>query len=259
MAAYTGVVGEFISDDKVKRLFEGALIVATENSKLSAGQIIFAIIYILTVPILVLLLSGDWLWVEGWIFSIWLIIISVSTVIYLYQKDPELLKERFKQPGTGNEKVWDKYFLYGFQLLFLVWIVIIPIDAKRYEWTTNFPLWLKGLGGMGLLISFFFLYRSFTDNTFLSPLVRIQTERNQHVVSTGVYGFVRHPMYLGAIFLFIGTPILLGSQYGILIGLVISFLLVARIFGEEKMLVEELDGYEDYRNQVKYRLIPLVW
>jgi protein-S-isoprenylcysteine O-methyltransferase Ste14 len=66
-------------------------------------------------------------------------------------------------------------------------------------------------------------------------------------------------MYLGAIFLFIGTPILLGSQYGVLIGLVISFLLVARIFGEEKMLIEELDGYEDYRNQVKYRLIPLVW
>lgn len=259
MAAYTGVVGEFISDDKVKQLFKGASIVATENSKLSAGQIIFAIIYILIGPILILLLSGDWLWIEGWIFNVWLILISVSTVIYLYRKDPELLRERFKQPGTGNEKVWDKYFLYGFQLLFLAWIVIMPLDAKRSEWTTNFPLWLKVLGGIGLLISFLFLYRSFTDNTFLSPLVRIQTERNQHVVSTGVYGFVRHPMYLGAIFLFIGTPILLCSQYGILIGLVGSFLLVARIIGEEKMLIEELDGYKDYRNQVKYRLIPLVW
>ncbi|HEY9603734.1 MAG TPA: isoprenylcysteine carboxylmethyltransferase family protein [Allocoleopsis sp.] len=237
----------------------GNVPMATENSRLSAGQIIFAIIYILIGPILVLFLSGDWLWVEGWIFGVWLIIISVSTVIYLYRKDPELLKERFKQPGTDNQKVWDKYFLYGLQLLFLAWIVIMPIDAKRYEWTTDFPLWLKSLGGIGLLISFFFLYRSFTDNTFLSPLVRIQTERNQQVVSTGVYRFVRHPMYLGAIFLFIGTPILLGSQYGVLMGLVISFLLVARIFGEEKMLVEELDGYEDYRNQVKYRLIPLVW
>ncbi len=98
MAAYTGVVGEFISDDLVRQLFEGVLIVATENSRLSAGQIILAIIYILLVPILVLLLSGDWLWVEGWIFRVWLIIISVSTVIYLYRKDPELLRERFKPP-----------------------------------------------------------------------------------------------------------------------------------------------------------------
>ena len=232
---------------------------ATENNKLSAGQIIFAIVYILIVPILILLLSGDWRWIEGWIFGIWLIIISGVTVIYLARQDPELLRERFKQPGADNQKVWDKYFLYGFQLLFLAWIVLMPLDAKRYEWTTNFPLWLKSLGAIGLLISFFFLYRSFTDNTFLSPLVRIQTERKQYVVSTGVYGFVRHPMYLGAIFLFIGTPILLGSQYGVLIGVIISSLLVARVFGEEKMLTEELEGYEDYRKRVKYRLIPLLW
>lgn len=231
----------------------------TENNRLSAGQILLATAYILITPLLVLSLSGDWLWVEGWIFSVWLILISGVTIIYLYRKDPDLLKERFKQPGADNQKVWDQYFLYGFQLLFLAWIVMMPIDAKRYEWTTNFPLWLKVLGGVGLFISFFFLYRSFTDNTFLSPLVRIQTERNQYVVSTGVYGFVRHPMYLGAIFLLIGTPLLLGSQSGVFMGVIISFLLIARIFGEEKMLVEELDGYEEYRNQVKYRLIPLIW
>lgn len=231
----------------------------TETSKTSSIQMIFAAVYILIIPVLVFLLSGDLLWFEGWIFGIWLITISVITLIYLAEKDPELLRERFKQPGSDNQKLWDKYFLYGFQLLFLAWIVIMPLDGRRYEWTAYFPLWLKALGGIGLLISFFFLYRSFTDNTFLSPLVRIQTERKQHVVSTGVYGFVRHPMYLGAIFLFIGTPLLLDSLYGLLIGVVISVLLVARIFGEEKMLVEELAGYEDYRNQVKYRLIPLVW
>lgn len=230
-----------------------------ENKKLSTGQIILAIIYILIIPLLLLLLSGDWLWLEGWIFGVWLIIISGVTAIYLYRKDPELLVERFKQPGSDNQKVWDQYFLYGFELLFLAWIIIMPLDSKRYQWTTNFPWELKILGGIGLLISFFFLYRAFTDNTFLSPLVRIQTERNHHVVSTGVYGFVRHPMYLGAIFLFLGTPLLLGSQYGVLIGVIISLLLVARIRGEEKMLVEELEGYQDYTNQVKYRLIPLIW
>ena len=89
--------------------------------------------------------------------------------------------------------------------------------------------------------------------------MRIQSERKQQVVSTGVYSFVRHPMYLAALLLFIGTPMLLGSLYGIIIGLVVLLLLVARIIGEEKMLVNELEGYADYKKKVKYRLIPFVW
>ena len=78
-------------------------------------------------------------------------------------------------------------------------------------------------------------------------------------MSTGVYGFVRHPMYLGGILLFIGAPMLLGSMYGLFIGILISILLAARIIGEERMLVKELDGYADYRKKVKYRLIPFIW
>lgn len=232
---------------------------AAENSNVSVGQILFAIAYILICPVLMLFLSGDWHWLEGWIFAAWFIILSLSSLLYLYRKDPALLAERFKQPGTVNEKVWDRSVVYALQILFWAWIIIMPLDAKRYDWTTDFPLWLKSLAGIGLFISFFLLYRSFTDNTFLSPLVRIQSERKQQVVSTGVYGFVRHPMYLGAIFLFIGTPILLGSQYGVLIGAIVSLLLVARIIGEEKMLVAELAGYQDYKNKVKYRLMPLIW
>ena len=231
---------------------------ATENN-VSAGQMLFAIIYILICPALVLFLSGDWHWLEGWIFAVWFIIFCFSSLIYLYQRDPALLAERFKQPGTGNEKVWDQYFVYAFQILFWVWIIVMPLDAKRFGWSPEFPIWLKSLGGTALLPASFLLYRSFTDNTFLSPLVRIQTERKQQVVSTGVYGFVRHPMYLGAILLFIGTPTLLGSQYGVLIGAVVSLLIVARTIGEEKMLVTELEGYADYKTKVKYRLLPLVW
>jgi protein-S-isoprenylcysteine O-methyltransferase Ste14 len=135
----------------------------------------------------------------------------------------------------------------------------MPLDAKRYGWTTSFPEGLKVLGGMALLVSFFFFYRSYADNTFLSPLVRIQTERKQKVITTGVYGFVRHPMYLGGTLLFIGTPLLLGSIYGVLIGLIMILLLASRIIGEERMLVNELEGYEDYKKKVKYRLIPFIW
>lgn len=220
---------------------------------------ILTAIYVLIFPALILFLSGDWLWIEGWIFNIWFIALCATTIIYLYGNDPALLAERYRQPGTANQRGWDRYVVYGLVLGFILWIVIMPLDAKRYGWSANFPLWLKIIGGIGLLLSSFLFYRSYADNTFASPLVRIQAERKQQVVSTGVYGFVRHPMYLGGILLFIGTPMLLGSIYGVVIGVLISLLLVTRIVGEERMLVKELDGYADYRKKVKYRLIPLIW
>ncbi|NVO01679.1 MAG: isoprenylcysteine carboxylmethyltransferase family protein [Bacteroidetes bacterium] len=196
---------------------------------------------------------------EGWIFSIWFIILCYTTIIYLYIKDPALLEERYKKPGSGNQKTWDKFVVFGLMAGFISWIVIMPLDAKRLEWTSNFPMALKIVGGLLLIFSFFFFFRSYSDNTFLSALVRIQEERKHKVITTGVYGFVRHPMYLAGSLLFVGTPLLLGSLYGIILGIMILFLLVFRIKGEEKMLINELDGYPEYKLKVKYRLIPFIW
>ena len=209
--------------------------------------------------VIILFLSGNWFWVEGWLFGLWFITLSISRTVYLYRKDPELLNERSRKPGTGNQKEWDKYITRLITVIFVVWFFIMPLDAERFIWTVNFPIWLKVLGGILLLISFFFSYRAYTDNTFLSPLVRIQTERKQQVVSTGVYGFVRHPLYLGDALFFIGTPMLFGSKYGILLGVVMLFIIAVRIIGEEKMLIGELEGYADYMDKVKSRLIPFVW
>lgn len=225
----------------------------------NTGKIIYAAIWILIWPVLLLFLSGDWLWIEGWIFNTWLLLLCFITISYLYRKDPALLAERFKKPGSANQKGWDRFIVYGLGLGFIAWIVIMPLDAKRFAWTVDFPLWLQVLGGVGLLLSFFFFYRAYVDNTFASPLVRIQADRKQHVISTGVYSIVRHPMYLAGVLMFIGAPLLLGSLYGMLIGVLLGLLLVFRISGEEKMLTDELQGYGDYKIKVRYRLIPLVW
>jgi protein-S-isoprenylcysteine O-methyltransferase Ste14 len=230
-----------------------------QGNILSAGKIVFTLIYLLIFPALLLFLSGDWMWVEGWLFSIWFIVMCFTTILYLYRNDPELLTERYKKPGDANQKGWDKYVVIGLLIGFIAWIILLPLDAKRYQWTTSVPIYLKVLGGIALLFSFFFFYRSYTDNTFLSPLVRIQTDRKHQLVSTGVYGIVRHPMYLGGILMFIGAPLLLGSYFGLALGLVITILLAFRAIGEEKMLMSELDGYDKYRNKVKYRFIPFIW
>ncbi|MEI6186613.1 MAG: isoprenylcysteine carboxylmethyltransferase family protein [Dehalococcoidia bacterium] len=225
----------------------------------NTGKIIYAAIWILIWPVLLLFLSGDWFWIEGWIFNTWLLLLCFVTISYLYLKDPALLTERFKKPGSANQKGWDRFIVYGLGLGFMAWIVIMPLDAKRFAWTVNFPLWLQVLGGVGLSLSFFFFYRAYVDNTFASPLVRIQADRKQHVISTGVYSIVRHPMYLAGILMFIGAPLLLGSLYGMLIGVLLGLLLVVRISGEEKMLTNELEGYADYKMKVRYRLVPFVW
>jgi protein-S-isoprenylcysteine O-methyltransferase Ste14 len=151
------------------------------------------------------------------------------------------------------------FYLYILFPSFIIWFIIMPLDSQRFMWTINFPTWLEAFGLLLLFGSAFFLFRSYKDNSFVSPLVRIQSDRGQKVISTGVYGFVRHPMYLGGIMLFLGGPILLGSVYGLIIGIFLSLLFVARIIGEEKMLVQELAGYPDYKLKVKYRLIPGIW
>jgi protein-S-isoprenylcysteine O-methyltransferase Ste14 len=225
----------------------------------SAGKLVYTAIWILIWPALLLFLAGDWLWVEGWVFNVWFLTLCFVTISYLYRNDPALLAERFKQPGSANQKWWDRFVVYGLVLGFIAWLVIMPLDAKRLAWTAGFPWWIRVMGSIALILSFFFFYRAYTENTFASPLVRIQEERKQQVVSAGVYGIVRHPMYLAGALMFLGTPLLLGTLYGILAGLLICLLLVFRITGEEKMLIKELEGYAEYRKKVRYRLIPFVW
>src|SRR5215471_16525972 len=110
---------------------------------LTAGQIIFTIVYLLFWPGLMIFLSGDWLWTEGWLFCAWFLATTAGVTIYLYYKDPALLLERYRTPGTGNQKSWDKLLLAGIMIVFITWIVIIPLDSKRFSWTIQFPISLK--------------------------------------------------------------------------------------------------------------------
>jgi protein-S-isoprenylcysteine O-methyltransferase Ste14 len=222
-------------------------------------KLVAAFLSILLFPFLLFLLAGDWGWREGWVFSLWFLVLCYTVIMYLERKDPALLAERYQMPGTGNQEPWDRFVVYGIMAGFILWIGVMPLDAKRFGWSPLFPLWLQFLGVAALAGSFFFFFRSYTDNTFLSPLVRIQEDRRQTVVSTGVYALVRHPMYLGGILMFLGTPLLLGSLCGIIAGLALTILLMARIMGEEELLSRELEGYRDYCGKVRFRLLPFIW
>jgi len=216
-------------------------------------------LYIAMWPTLVFVLAGDWRCVEGWIFAGWFLALCSTVILWLYRNDPALLAERYRRPGTGGQSRKDQAIVYGIVILFAAWIAVMPLDARRFRWTRPFPLGLQVAGGALLIGAAFLLFRSFRDNTFLSALVRIQGERKHRVVSSGVYGFVRHPMYLGALLMFTGTPLLLGSSLGLVVAGALTLLLAFRIVGEEQTLADELEGYAEYRRTVRYRLLPLVW
>ncbi len=138
------------------------------------------------------------------------------------------------------------------------WLLFVSFDAVRFRWSPV-PGWLQVVGAVILLCSFYILFLTFRENSYLSPVVRVQEEREQTVISTGPYHYVRHPMYAAMVVFVVGTPLLLGSWYGILFGLIFVLVLARRAVLEEHTLRQELAGYEVYMTQVKYRLIPYLW
>jgi len=201
--------------------------------------------------------AGTIAWPAGWIFLIllhgWLLV----GIWLLLKYNPGLLEERINL-SQSNQKAWDKVFILLLYSFLFAWLVLMPLDAVRFHWS-QMPLLLQVVGAVALVGSFFFISLTFRENSFLSPTVRIQEERGQTVISTGPYHYVRHPMYAGGLLLFLGTPLLLGSWYGLLLALIFIPAGAVRAVLEERVLRKELPGYDAYMAQVKYRLIPYVW
>ena len=121
----------------------------------------------------------------------------------------------------------------------LIWLVVMPLDAVRFHWS-QIPLWLQVVGVPLLVSSFVWMYLAFRENAFVTPTVRIQQERGHIVVSTGPYRYVRHPMYTGFHLFFVGTSLLLGSVFGLVLALVLIGLVIRRAVLEECLLQENL-------------------
>jgi protein-S-isoprenylcysteine O-methyltransferase Ste14 len=229
------------------------------DANVSALKIISALFQLLLFPVILFGLAGDWRWTEGWMFSAIFMAMCYGTLVYLYFHDPDLLKERFGSPFQQAQKRWDKVLLSLFFVEFIVWWAIMPLDARRFGWSPVFPLWTKAIGTLLLIVAIYIVFEAMRENTFAAPVVKMQKERGQKVISTGLYGIVRHPMYAGAVLLFFSAPLLLGSVYGLALGLVLIITIAARSVGEEAMLKNELEGYRDYTQKVKWRIIPFVF
>jgi protein-S-isoprenylcysteine O-methyltransferase Ste14 len=204
------------------------------------------------------LAAGTVAWPAGWAFLVLFFGFTVALSLWLLRHDPGLLTERMTGIGKPDQKTWDKVFFVVAEMLFLAWLIVMPLDAVRLHWS-HVPTWLQAVGVLLMLGSFYLFFLTFRENAYLSPAVRVQTEREQTVVSTGPYHYVRHPMYATALIMMVGTTFLLGSWVGLLPVLVLAVAIALRAVREERTLRAELPGYDAYMAQVKYRLIPYVW
>ena len=201
--------------------------------------------------------AGTVHWLAAWVFLGLFAAFYLFVSLWLARHNPGLLRER-TQLRAANQQGWDRWLFPAMLLGTFVWLAFLGLDGGRVHWSSE-PPWLHSVGALTLLLSFVVLFLTFRENSYLSPVVRVQEERGHSVISTGPYHYVRHPMYSGILIFFVGTSLLLGSWYGVLIGLLPLVMLARRAVMEERMLRRALPGYDTYQREVRYRLIPYIW
>jgi protein-S-isoprenylcysteine O-methyltransferase Ste14 len=202
--------------------------------------------------------AGTLDWPSAWVFLAVFGAASLAVSLWLAWADPGLLAERMKPPIQAAQKTWDKVFLLAGGLLFLSWTAFLGIDARRFAWSYA-PVWAQVLGAACIVFSFAGIAWVYRTNSFAAPVIKMQADGEQTVISTGPYAFVRHPMYGFGFFTFIGLPLMTGSLWGLAALPLIAVPLHLRTLGEERMLKTELDGYEAYARRVRFRYAPGIW
>ncbi|MGY3034884.1 protein-S-isoprenylcysteine O-methyltransferase Ste14 [Bradyrhizobium sp. USDA 4354] len=201
--------------------------------------------------------AGTLHWPSAWTFLATSALLGPLCGWWLYRIDPALLAERLRPVLQKDQPAADKMFMTLFVVAMLAWLVVIGLDRRVQS--SDMPAALQVLGLGLFLASTLFTMWVFRENSFAAPVVKLQTERAQHVISTGPYAYVRHPMYSGMVLFFTGVPLLLGSWWGLAMMPLFIALFAVRIPIEERTLREGLPGYTDYAARVRYRLIPGVW
>ncbi|ASL48674.1 hypothetical protein bAD24_III14840 [Burkholderia sp. AD24] len=203
--------------------------------------------------------AGTLAWPAGWWYLIETGTLSLWIGLWLARHDPGLLAERLAPIVQAQQSRWDRVFMVSVSLVWCAWLVLMGLDAVRLHWSPPVPLALVSLGSLCIVVCLVMCRAVFRANSYAAPVVKIQASRGHKVIDSGPYAYVRHPMYAAALFLFVGTPLLLGSWWGLACVPVMVLGIGWRAVREERLLNAELDGYSDYTTRVKYRFVPLIW
>jgi protein-S-isoprenylcysteine O-methyltransferase Ste14 len=192
---------------------------------------------------------------QGWLFGFVFVAATSALSVYFLKRDPKLIERRMRAGPLAEQEPSQKIIMtiifFGFILL-----MALPGFDQRWHWS-DIPAWLAIAGNIGVALSFWIFYIVMRQNSFAASTIRV--EPGQPVVSTGLYGIVRHPLYSGALLLLFATPLALGSYWTLIVALAMLFALAWRLLDEERFLKQNLHGYDGYCRRVRYRLIPWIW
>jgi protein-S-isoprenylcysteine O-methyltransferase Ste14 len=201
--------------------------------------------------------AGTLHWPGGWAFLATSAVLGPACGLWLAKTDPALLAERMQLTARDEQPAADKKFMLVFAAAALIWFVAMGLDRRLHA--SDVPLALQVLGFAMYLLSTGFIMWVFHVNSFAAPVIKVQAARHHHVISSGPYAWVRHPMYGGVMLFFLGAPLLVGSWWGLALAPLFAVLFAVRAGIEERALVAGLPGYADYAGRVRYRLMPGVW
>ena len=201
--------------------------------------------------------AGTLKWPEAWLYLILTNSCIICIVVWLKKNDPVLLRDRMcfdkKSPKGADRIIMLLYFI------FCILMIALPgLDTIRFKWS-GLPLFIKVTGFLLAILSSYIMFLVVKENPYLSSIVEVHEDKEHKVVTSGLYRHLRHPWYLGLILWFFSIPLALGSLYTFIPALLLTILLILRIFIEEKALGQELPGYKDYCQTVKYRILPYIW
>jgi protein-S-isoprenylcysteine O-methyltransferase Ste14 len=226
---------------------------ASVNKRMLVFRVVVGLALILAI---LFIPAGSLCWPQAWVFLALYLSAVGGFYIYTRKKDPGLLKERMSP--QKNVKAWDRRIVRIYSILLAAMTVLAGLDAVRFRWS-RLSLGWNILGFGGLALAMVLAFRATRENTFASQVVRIQVDRGHRVCSTGPYAHVRHPMYAGVILSIVSFPLALGSLFGLIPAGLIVGLFVLRTSLEDRTLQEELPGYKEYAQKVRFRLIPGIW
>lgn len=210
------------------------------------------ILGLLLVGALLFIPAGTLNYPNGWLFISLLFIPMFIVGIILIFKDPDLLKKRLNAKEEESEQ---KLVLLVSGLMFISAFIIAGLNF-RFNWS-ELPQIIVIISCIVFLIAYIMYGEVLRENKYLARTVGVQD--NQKVIDSGLYGIVRHPMYTSTILLFLTIPLILGSTYSFVICLIYPVILSFRIRNEEKVLEKELKGYKEYKQKVKYKILPFIW
>ena len=220
--------------------------------KLVFNGLIKLILGFVLIGALLFLPAGTFNYFGAWLFIAILFVPMLIMGAVMLVKAPTLLEKRLN--NKEKEKT-QKGVVKLSGLIFVVGFVLSAFDF-RYNWS-SVPFWLVILSCVLFLFGYILYAEVMRENAYLSRTVEVQ--ENQKVISTGLYGIIRHPMYFATLLMFIPIPLILGSFWGLIVFAFYPIIIVIRILNEEKVLLDGLEGYKEYTQKVKYRLIPFIW